>query len=42
MDHWKLNCPELREVTSRQQQRSAIEEWSQQIDEKKKVQRECV
>ena len=36
-EHWKSNCPELREVESREIQKHVINEWGQQVDKKQKV-----
>lgn len=34
LDHWRLNCPELREVESRQIERATHKEWENQIEKK--------
>lgn len=36
-EHWVSNCPELREVKSRQMERLTHEEWEHQKERKQKV-----
>ena len=36
-EHWVSNCPELRELESRQMERRTHEEWEHQKERKKQV-----
>ena len=36
-EYRRANCPELREVESRQMQRAVKEEWREQIEQREKV-----
>lgn len=36
-DHRRLNCPELRQLESRQMQRAVEEDWKEQIGKREKV-----
>lgn len=40
-EHWKSNCPELREVESREIQKHVVDQWGKQVDDKQKVCHHC-
>lgn len=41
-EHWKANCPEMREVESQKTQHAIQEEWRDQVERRARVSKKLI